>query len=82
MQLPASGIWRAPLDFWIKIEKRIQAVFQLFFDFLFRAFKNMHGHAGATSIVELEGRVANFRDFFCGQEPQSVNECQISHIQF
>jgi len=59
----------------IEIEEGLQAGLQLFFNFIFAAFEDVHGHVSLTAILEFESCVTNFCNFFRRQQPQSINKC-------
>jgi hypothetical protein len=61
--VPAAGAAGHFSDFGIKVEERIQAALQLFFDLLFAAFQDVHGNARLVPILELEGRISYFSNF-------------------
>ncbi len=52
-----------------KIEKRIDALSQLRFDLLPRAFQVMHGDARCVAVFQLNGSLAHLLNFIGRQEP-------------
>lgn len=54
------------LDLGIKVEKRLQALPQLLFDFIFRPIEHVHGDPRVVSILQLDRSIADFCDLFGG----------------
>ncbi|ACO32092.1 hypothetical protein ACP_2701 [Acidobacterium capsulatum ATCC 51196] len=81
---PASPIPKMesadPLNLREKIKKRIDALPQLRFDLLARAFQIMHRHARAIPVLQLDRRIANRFNLIFRQKPQSIHKRQVSHV--
>jgi hypothetical protein len=50
----------------IEIEKGVEAVLQLLFDFLLAAFEHVHGDVRLIPVLQFESRIPYFGDFFRG----------------
>jgi len=74
-----SGTQCDDLDFRIQVKESFQAGAQLLLDLFFAAFEDVHGDMGVASILQLEGRVADFRDFVGREQPHAVYKSQVCH---
>jgi hypothetical protein len=70
------------LDLGVEIEKCVDAHTKLALDLFAGAFQHMHGDVGFVAVGEFERGILYLGDFALGQQPQTVNECEISHAQF
>ena len=66
-------------DFRVKIEKRLQARAQLFFDGFFTALEHMHCDVSFVAVCQLHGSLPDFHYILRRQQPHAVNQCQICH---
>ena len=69
----------AELQLGVEVEEGVEAAFELGFDLFAGAFDGVHGDVGQVAVGEFEGCVLNFSDFTLGQEPESVDECEVGH---
>jgi len=67
------------LYLWIEVEESVDAHPQLAFDFLASSFQHMHCDMSFVSVGEFERGVLHLGDFALGQQPQTVDKCEISH---
>jgi len=68
-------------DLRVKIKKRIQALLQLGLDLPARTLNYEHCDVCFVSIHEFECCIVDLCHFALGQEPHSVDQSQICHVQ-
>jgi len=69
------------LDLGIELEKRFHTLPQLFLNVVFRAFDDMHGHAGLVAILKLYRALADFNNFVGRQKTHAVNQGKLCHLK-
>ena len=67
-------------DFWIEVEKCVEAPLQLALDLLPGSFNGVHRHVSLMAICELESGVVDLSDLALRQQPQSINQSQFCHV--
>ena len=66
-------------DLRIDVEEGFHADAQLFFDFFFRPFQDVHRHVGFAPILQVKGGLPYFGHLVSGQQTHSVYQSQIGH---
>ncbi len=56
-------------------EEGVEGLFELFADFFFAAFDEVHGHVRGIAVLELDLGVREFFDFVGGDQAESVDQC-------
>ena len=67
------------LDLWVKVEKGVQAHFELSFDRFAASLEDVHGDMRLVAVFELDRSLAHFRDLVCRKKSHAVYQCQVCH---